>query len=61
MNLPFTIEEFLGVFVAYNATIWPVQVAALVLGLIAIAALWREWPIAVHLIPAILALTYLSP
>lgn len=58
MNPPFTIEQFLGVFVAYNATIWPVQIVALVLGLVAIAALWREWPIAARLIPAILALMW---
>jgi len=58
MTAPFTIEQFLGVFVAYNGAIWPMQVAALLLGLIAIAALWREWPIAARLIPAILALMW---
>ena len=55
---PFTIEQFLGVFADYNAAIWPSQVVALVLGLIAIVALSRRWPIATRLIPAILALMW---
>ncbi len=58
MTAPFTIEQFLEVFVTYNTAIWPMQVAALLLGLIAITALWREWPIAARLIPAILALMW---
>jgi hypothetical protein len=26
MNLPFSLEQFLGVFVAYNTAIWPIQI-----------------------------------
>ena len=32
MSLPFAVEQFLGVFVAYNAAIWPEQIAAYTLG-----------------------------
>lgn len=39
MNLPFTIEAFLAVFAAYNAAIWPFQIVANALGLVALAAL----------------------
>ncbi|MFN3844235.1 MAG: DUF6064 family protein [Paracoccaceae bacterium] len=37
--MPFTIDEFLAVFAAYNAAIWPFQIGAYGLGLIAAAAL----------------------
>jgi hypothetical protein len=41
-NLPFTREQFLGMFEAYNQAIWPVQVFAYVLGLGAVALIiWR--------------------
>jgi Family of unknown function (DUF6064) len=40
MSLPFTVEQFFSVFVAYNAAIWPAQIIAYTLGLIAVAALW---------------------
>ena len=47
MSLPFTIEQFLGVFAAYNAAIWPAPIFAYVLGLVAGVALWLE-PIRRH-------------
>lgn len=37
MLLPFTVEQFFGVFRAYNETVWP---APWVLGALAVAALW---------------------
>jgi hypothetical protein len=41
-NLPFTREQFLGMFEAYNQAIWPAQVLAYVLGLAAVGLLvWR--------------------
>lgn len=55
MTVPFTIAQFLGVFAAYNAAIWPLQIITLGLGLVVVAALWRKWPIAARLVPAILA------
>lgn len=35
--LPFTIGQFLDVFAAYNAAIWPLQIVAYVLGLFVVA------------------------
>jgi hypothetical protein len=58
MNPPFTIEQFLGVFVAYNAAIWPTQIVAYVLGLIAIGAVWSRRPAASRLVPSVLALMW---
>jgi Family of unknown function (DUF6064) len=39
--LPFTREQFLGIFADYNLAVWPAQVVAYVLGLIVVAALLR--------------------
>ena len=36
MSLPFTLEQLLQVFEDYNLAIWPMQVAALILGLTAV-------------------------
>lgn len=58
MTAPFTIDEFLGVFVAYNAAIWPAQIAAYILGLAAIVAVWRGRPLPCRLVLAILALMW---
>jgi hypothetical protein len=58
MNPPFTIEQFLSVFVAYNAAIWPTQIVAYVLGLIAIGAVWSRRPAASRLVPSVLALMW---
>jgi uncharacterized protein DUF6064 len=40
--LPFTPEQFLAVFVTYNNAIWPVQIAAYLLGIVAVALLFRR-------------------
>ena len=40
--LPFTPEQFLGVFVNYNYAIWPIQIAAYALGALSIASLFGE-------------------
>ena len=39
--LPFTREQFLAVFVAYNEAVWPVQVLAYLLGLLMMALVMR--------------------
>lgn len=39
MQIPFTVEQFYGVFSAYNMAIWPAQIFLLGLALIAIALL----------------------
>ncbi len=56
MSPPFTTEEFLAVFAAYNAAIWPVQIVAFSAGLLAVAALWLKWLRGNWLIPGFLAL-----
>lgn len=56
MTTPFTVAEFLGVFAAYNAAIWPAQIAAYVLGVAAVVALWWQQP---RLILSILAVMWL--
>jgi hypothetical protein len=45
MELPFTAEQFFGVFRAYNTTLWPVQMFLLVLaGLAVVLVMWpRSW------------------
>ena len=40
--LPFTLEQFLNVFAAYNNAIWPTQILAYMLGAVAVAALVRK-------------------
>ncbi len=58
MNPPFSIEQFLGVFAEYNAAIWPAQIFAYVLGLIAVAAVWSRQPAPSCAIPSVLALMW---
>ena len=37
MNIPFTVEQFFDVFRTYNVAIWPAQVVAYLMGVIALA------------------------
>lgn len=57
--LPFTSEQFLAVFVAYNEAIWPIQIAAYLLGVIAVALLFWNPPGADRIIVAIVAAMWL--
>jgi hypothetical protein len=57
--LPFTPEQFLGVFMNYNIAIWPIQIAAYVLGAISIASLFRKTRAADRVIAGILAAMWL--
>jgi integral membrane sensor domain MASE1 len=57
LNAPLTIEQFLSVFVAYNAAIWPARIVAYVLGLLAVSALWLNGLRGNRLILSILALS----
>jgi hypothetical protein len=41
-NLPFTPDQFFGMFAAYNQAIWPVHIVAYVLGIVAVGlVVWR--------------------
>jgi hypothetical protein len=59
MNVPFTIEQFLGVFERYNQAIWPLQLVAYVLGLAAIWLVLQPTRHADRLIAGILAFFWL--
>jgi hypothetical protein len=60
MSVPFTHAEFIGVFVAYNSAIWPLQVVATLLGLVAVTLLLVRSPNADRGIAATLAVFWLS-
>lgn len=44
MKLPFTVEQFIGVFTDYNAATWPAPVLAHALGLAMLSAAFRRSP-----------------
>ncbi len=57
MQIPFTVEQFFGVFRAYNTAVWPVQILLLLLAALAVIfiALRRPWSgVAVSAILAVL-------
>ena len=57
MQIPFTVEQFFGVFRAYNSAVWPVQILLLLLAALAVIfiALRRPWSgVAVSAILAVL-------
>jgi hypothetical protein len=57
MQLPFTVEQFFGVFRAYNGAVWPAQILLLVLAALVVIfiALRRSWSgVAVSAILAVL-------
>jgi hypothetical protein len=57
--LPFTTEQFLAGFVNDNNAIWPIQIAAYLLGGIGVALLFRETRVADRVIAGILAAMWL--
>jgi hypothetical protein len=58
VNPPFTVIEFLAVFAAYNAAIWPFQIVAYALGLVAAAAILVPNPGITRLAVAALAMLW---
>jgi Family of unknown function (DUF6064) len=56
MQIPFTVEQFFDVFGAYNTAIWPAQIIAYVLGILACALAYRENKMSSRIISGILAL-----
>jgi hypothetical protein len=57
--LPFTPDQFLAIFVDYNQAIWPGQIAAYLLGGIAVALLFWKRPAGDQAISGILAVMWL--
>jgi heme/copper-type cytochrome/quinol oxidase subunit 4 len=53
--LPFTDEQFLGVFEQYNQAIWPMHVVAYILGIAALVLVVKKAPYSNRAISVILA------
>jgi uncharacterized protein DUF6064 len=58
VNLPFTAEQFFGVFARYNQSVWPAQVALSAAALACIALLFRKGATGGRWISALLALLW---
>jgi hypothetical protein len=59
INIPLTLEQLLAIFEAYNIAIWPMQVLAYVLGLVAVYFTWKRIRYSNSIISAILAVMWL--
>jgi hypothetical protein len=59
MRLPFTAEQFFGVFSTYNLAVWPAQAALLALGVAALGLAVRPRPMSGPAISAILGALWL--
>ena len=59
MNIPFTVDQFFDIFGTYNSAIWPTQIVAYVLGIIALMLALRENRLFSRIISAILALYWI--
>ena len=55
MNIPFTVEQFFAVFRDYNEAIWPAQIIAYILGILALVLAVRKINLSDRIISAILA------
>lgn len=58
-ELPFTIDQFMGVFVEYNQAIWPAQIAAYLLGGSVLYLIIKKWSTADKYINRILAVFWI--
>lgn len=56
--LPFSRDRFLAVFATYNHAIWPWEIVAYVLGIIAVAAFVRQCSAASRIVAGVLALMW---
>ena len=54
--LPFTVDQFLGVFEQYNQAIWPMHIVAYILGVAALVLVVKKTPYSDRAISVILAL-----
>ena len=57
--LPFTRDQFISVFAAYNSAIWPAQILAYLLGVISVGLLARPGRASARLMTGALALSWL--
>jgi hypothetical protein len=58
MKVPFTVEQFMGVFQSYNQGIWPLQIVAYFLGIAAVVLALRRARYSDQVISGILALMW---
>ncbi len=59
MKIPFTVEQFFEVFGAYNTSIWPFQVLAYLLGIVALILAFRESRLGGRVVCGILGLFWI--
>lgn len=59
MDIPFTVEQFFGVFGTYNTAIWPAQVIAYLLGIVALAAALCKTKHSARIVSGVLALFWI--
>ncbi len=59
MNLPFTVEQFLGIFEKYNRAVWPMQVILVILAGVALALSLKKTKYGDQIILAVLAFFWL--
>ena len=57
--LPFTVEDLLGVFETYNDAIWPMQIVAYALGVVAVLLAVRKTTVSSRIIAGILSFLWL--
>ncbi len=57
--MPFTVKQFFAVFGDYNTAIWPAQIIAYVLGILACVLAYRESKISSRIISGILAFMWI--
>lgn len=58
LDPPFTSTQFFAVFAEYNDAIWPLQIVAYGLGVLAVIALWLRGPRANQIILSVLAIIW---
>ena len=55
MRIPFTVEQFFDTFGTYNTTIWPIQILAYLLGIVALVLAFRGGKLRTRIVSGILA------
>lgn len=59
VGMPFTVEQFLDVFSTYNLAVWPLQIPALLAGLLVIFLIFRPGRAGAAIIAAVLSAMWL--
>jgi len=59
VKIPFTVEQFFDIFGTYNHAIWPAQILAYLIGLVAVGLALREGKSSGRIVVLILALFWI--